>query len=58
MRNAAIVKRGECGGNVAFAIDENGVLTISGEGDNRKIRVSRLDAHRAARRVSCPQENL
>ena len=37
---------------------ENGVLTISGEGDNRKIRVSRLDAHRAARRVSCPQENL
>ena len=35
---AKIIKRGECGDNVSFALDENGVLTISGSGAMRDFQ--------------------
>ena len=38
---AKIIKRGECGRNVTYELDENGVLTISGEGPMWGNEVSR-----------------
>ena len=38
-----IVKRGECGENVRFTLDENGLLTISGSGPMRDYNIISVD---------------
>ena len=37
--SAKIVKRGECGDDVTYTLDENGVLKISGKGSMRNFRL-------------------